>query len=660
MRAPLLLGLLIAFSMIAPVLPIVANSSVGMHPDIPHARVVVTRVVDGDTIHISPPVYVAGAYRDTIRFADIDAPELTTPEGQAAKAALEQQIAQYGSVVYLDIDKASGVDSYGRVIAVVYVRVNSTTLLNLNKWMVENGHADINDFTDNDFDPAKWSLYVNYDESNEKIPPRTPTTSASWTNIMNATSWGVRTAVTPDGNYLAVAWSEGSPNYILHVAIFDKNGLVKEVVYGPDRGSSWYANVFRGMLDIAANETGFLVVWTNYTRVTTTTRSRTVLYSYIPITGGETQPQHIFDGSFQYHPVVTYYPHPNGTKWWIVAYGFMSSTASARIYFNMLNDAPSPPSPTGSSQYVVLGQVASTTDQKVGLDVMGRLVFDPASGKIFLSARNLTTDYDIIGAYGSPSATTVISAGSIVVLGGAGDQGPNADTYLYNTYYYSYFNLYPSIYTKILGSGRYVLVVTNTSSTVLGYAVVDLEQSPPSVVKTGILNTASSAVTYYPWIAANATHWLAAWSGGGYANVSLVSPTAGLVSSFTLASYNASFVRAYHDAGSGYFILVYGVTDYSGSRNTYIALYNTTTDRVEPFVINVSGDFTPLHVHVFPGGSPGTIAIVGLSGGNLVVYTVGSTYPEAVSPVPIPEWWVVAPVIAAGAIILVFSLRERS
>lgn len=649
MRSSLLLGLLIAFSLIAPAVPIVAQNNVGIHPDFPHARVAVTKVVDGDTIHISPPVFVAGAYRDIIRFADINAPELNTQEGQVAKAALEQQIAQYGSVVYLDIDKARGVDDYGRVVAVVYVRVDDNTLLNLNKWMIDNGYASIDDFADNDFDPTKWSLTINYPVTSEKIPPA-PSQSIYTGFISYNTSWGIRTTATPDGKYLAIAYSEGSPYYTLHVDIVSASGLVKQYVFGP--GSPlFYANVFRGMLDIAANETGFLVAWTNFTY---SSYNRVVLYSYIPIDGQPTNPRYAYLGSYQYHPLVRYYPHPNGTKWWIVAYGYMSTTTSARIYFNILDDSLSP---RVTGRFVPIGNVASSSDQKVGFDVMGKLVFDPVSNKVFLTARNLTSnDYDIIGAYGWPSDTTVISVSSVTTLGGSGDQGPNADTYQ-STNYYSYFNLYPSIYTKLLDSGRYVLVVTNTSSTDLGYAVVDLSQNPPSIVSTGTL--VSAPTTYYPWIAANATRWLVAWSGGGYVNVSLVSPTEGVVKSFTLASFNASYVRAYYDAGSGYFILVYGVTDYSGTRNTYVVLYNTTTDKIEPFAIKVSSGFTPLHVHVYPGGSPGSIAIVGLSGGSLVVYTVPSTYTEAVSPVPIPEWWIIAPVAAAGAVILVYTLRRR-
>jgi len=147
-----------------------AGDNIGIHSDFPHARVVVTEVVDGDTVRISPPVNVAGQYRTVVRLADIDAPELNTTEGQWAKGNLTNLLAQYGGVVYLDIDKSRGVDNYGRIIAVVYIRVDESTLLNVNKWLVDNGYAVETDYPDNDFDPSKWSLYINYDVSKEKLP----------------------------------------------------------------------------------------------------------------------------------------------------------------------------------------------------------------------------------------------------------------------------------------------------------------------------------------------------------------------------------------------------------------------------------------------------------------------------------------------------------
>ena len=52
----------------------------------------VTRVVDGDTIELMVDVGFRLTYRDKFRLAHIDAPELKTDKGKAAKAWLENLI----------------------------------------------------------------------------------------------------------------------------------------------------------------------------------------------------------------------------------------------------------------------------------------------------------------------------------------------------------------------------------------------------------------------------------------------------------------------------------------------------------------------------------------------------------------------------------------
>jgi len=139
-----------------------------------------------------------------------------------------------------------------------------------------------------------------------------------------------------------VAFADYGGDYTLHVRVLNRTGqVVNSYDYSPDKGSSYYANVFRGMLDIAANDTGFLVVWSNYTRVVgTTTYNRTVLYSYVPVSGQPTQPQHIYAASYQYHPLATYFIHSNGTKWWVVGYGGQT-TSIANYTLNLLDLTPS-------------------------------------------------------------------------------------------------------------------------------------------------------------------------------------------------------------------------------------------------------------------------------------------------------------------------------
>ena len=124
----------------------------------------VIEIIDGDTFDSSI---------GRIRLADINAPELDEPGGYKAKEALTYIIS--GKTVYLDIDDIYGTDIYGRIIAVVYIRYNSTHLLNVNKWLLDNRYAEIDDYP-NEFNPYTWSLYVYYPyeetpSTTTKMPP---------------------------------------------------------------------------------------------------------------------------------------------------------------------------------------------------------------------------------------------------------------------------------------------------------------------------------------------------------------------------------------------------------------------------------------------------------------------------------------------------------
>jgi hypothetical protein len=117
----------------------------------------VTGVVDGDTFCIP-------GYR--VRLADIDAPESGNEPGYSiAKYALANMIG--GQTVYLDTDQKTGRDEYGRLIAVVYVKANSTHYLNVNKALLVQGVAVETDYTNNEFTPSTWTLYVKYAEALE-------------------------------------------------------------------------------------------------------------------------------------------------------------------------------------------------------------------------------------------------------------------------------------------------------------------------------------------------------------------------------------------------------------------------------------------------------------------------------------------------------------
>ena len=112
----------------------------------------VVRVVDGDTFDTSA--------NGRVRLADVDAPESYEPGFDGATDALAGMIGN--RLVYLDIDDVSSTDRFDRLVCVVYVRHNSTHVLNVNKALVDQGRAVVDDFTNNEFNPSTWTRYTYY------------------------------------------------------------------------------------------------------------------------------------------------------------------------------------------------------------------------------------------------------------------------------------------------------------------------------------------------------------------------------------------------------------------------------------------------------------------------------------------------------------------
>ena len=144
--------ILLALASLMPIL-------VAAAPD--EASGIVTNVVDGDTFDLriektDPRIHYE---IERVRLADVDSPEMSTPEGEPAKVFATE--ALQGKKVWLDIDDKSrdGRDPYGRLIAVVYLEdldgtINTTHPFN--RLLVDAGHAIVKDFTNNEFDPATW------------------------------------------------------------------------------------------------------------------------------------------------------------------------------------------------------------------------------------------------------------------------------------------------------------------------------------------------------------------------------------------------------------------------------------------------------------------------------------------------------------------------
>lgn len=134
---------------------------------------VVTNVVDGDTFDVTiekANSKIASAV-ERVRLADVNSPELSTPDGPSAMDFTFSVLMN--KRVYMDIDDLSGTgrDSYGRLIAVVYLTGFYGQPLaspNFNRMLVDSRHAVLENFTNNEFEPADW---WSDQESAEKTTP---------------------------------------------------------------------------------------------------------------------------------------------------------------------------------------------------------------------------------------------------------------------------------------------------------------------------------------------------------------------------------------------------------------------------------------------------------------------------------------------------------
>lgn len=96
-------------------------------------RATVERVIDADTVEFTVDVGFKTYMRMNMRLAGINAPEIGTDEGKAAKRWLESKLP-VGHTVTLSVFKVA--DKYGRYLA--YVDYNGT---DMNQELIKSGHA---------------------------------------------------------------------------------------------------------------------------------------------------------------------------------------------------------------------------------------------------------------------------------------------------------------------------------------------------------------------------------------------------------------------------------------------------------------------------------------------------------------------------------------
>lgn len=94
----------------------------------------VSRVVDGDTVDLSVDVGFRIDLRIRTRLKGINAPEVSTPEGKAARKALQERLPPL-SFVMVETFRDPG-DKYGRWLAAI--RHDDE---DINRWLVTTGHA---------------------------------------------------------------------------------------------------------------------------------------------------------------------------------------------------------------------------------------------------------------------------------------------------------------------------------------------------------------------------------------------------------------------------------------------------------------------------------------------------------------------------------------
>jgi micrococcal nuclease len=150
-----ILLLLICFSCWLIILPTIVSASLD------EAYGIVTNVVDGDTFDVTmEKANEKVLYRvERIRLADVNSPEMDSEKGPNARDFTYAVLMN--KRVFLDIDdlSESGRDDYGRMICVAYLSGfygQPIAAPNFNRLLVDSGHASLDNFTNNEFDPLDW------------------------------------------------------------------------------------------------------------------------------------------------------------------------------------------------------------------------------------------------------------------------------------------------------------------------------------------------------------------------------------------------------------------------------------------------------------------------------------------------------------------------
>jgi micrococcal nuclease len=102
----------------------------------------VEKITDADTVKLRVDLGFGVFKVDTFRLHGINAPELNTPEGKAARDFLRETLAAYGNVCVVRTFKDKQ-EKYGRYLAELWVDHprGDQVRVNVNALLVEQGHA---------------------------------------------------------------------------------------------------------------------------------------------------------------------------------------------------------------------------------------------------------------------------------------------------------------------------------------------------------------------------------------------------------------------------------------------------------------------------------------------------------------------------------------
>jgi len=138
------------------------------------AHGIVTNVVDGDTFDVTiekaDPRITYSVER--IRLSDVDSPEMNTAQGPAARDFTFAVLMNKRICLDIDDKSGNGRDTYGRLISVAYLTGfygQPLTTPCFNRLLVDSGHATLDNFTNNEFDPQDWWSGRNSESSLEPL-----------------------------------------------------------------------------------------------------------------------------------------------------------------------------------------------------------------------------------------------------------------------------------------------------------------------------------------------------------------------------------------------------------------------------------------------------------------------------------------------------------